>query len=192
MQQNMEQSKSQLRCKHPCVVVSDADDHGHVKVATVSHQHFEGVKTKPANDYAPFEKNPGLGGASISVSPPRTVHVSSLKDATREPKIVKPDKLHKLIKDISTCVFEFELTLPGMYFFSSRQKLFSRSTIDWRLQQQSRTWQSSAWQSGSRSSREQSRLRLADRDSEREAEGKVGIVGPRKEGSRRTRLVSLS
>jgi hypothetical protein len=150
MQQNMEQSSRLQRCQHPCVVVSDADDHGEVKVAMISHQHFQGVKTKPANDYAPFEK----GGSSISVGPPRTVHVSNLKDATREPKIVKPDKLQKLIKDISTCVFEL-LNSTWNVFFSSRQKLFSRPTIDWSLQQQFRTWQSSAWQSRSRPSREQ-------------------------------------
>jgi hypothetical protein len=104
MQQNMEQPRSHrinLRRRHPCVVVSDADDHGEVKVAMISHQHFQGVKTKPANDYAPFAKNPA---GSISVGPPWTVHVSKLKDPTHEPKIVKPDKLQKLIKDISTCV----------------------------------------------------------------------------------------
>ena len=114
MQRNMEQTRSLLRCQHPCVVVSDADNQGEVKVATVSHQHFPGVKTKPANDYAPFERNPGLGQSSISVDPPRMVHVSHLKDASREPKTVKPDKLQKLIKDISTYIFG--LTLCEMYF----------------------------------------------------------------------------
>jgi hypothetical protein len=116
----MEQSRNQLRCQHPCVVVSDPDGHGHVKVATVSHQHFRGVKTKPANDYAPFEKNPGLGGAStISVDRPRTVHVSNLKDPTREPKIVKHDKLQKLIEDISTCVFN-QLYVEYIFFFQTK------------------------------------------------------------------------
>ena len=115
MQQNMEQGRNLLRCQHPCVVVSDVDDQGEVKVATVSHQHFQGVKTKPANDYAPFDQNPGLGGSTISVDPPRMVHISNLKDATREPKVVEPDKLQKLIKDISTCVFG--LTLGDIYFF---------------------------------------------------------------------------
>ena len=105
MQQNMEQSRSKMRCQHPCVVVSDADDQGEVKVAVLSHNHFRGVKTKPANNYAPFEKHPVLGGSSINVDPPPRVHVSNLKDATLEPKIVKPDKLQKLIKDISTYVF---------------------------------------------------------------------------------------
>ena len=117
MQQIMQQSVKQKRCQHPCVVVSNPDDHGEVKVATLSHRHLQGVKTKPANDYAPFERHPVLGGSSISVDPPRMVHASNLKDATREPKSVKPDKLQKLIKDISTCVFE--LTLRGIYFFLS-------------------------------------------------------------------------
>ena len=115
----MEQSRNQLRCQHPCVVVSDADDHGKVKVATISHHHFQGVKTKPANDYAPFEKHPVLGGSCISVGPPRTVHVNKLKDATLEPKIVRPDKLQKLIKDISTCVIN-QLYVEYIFFFQTK------------------------------------------------------------------------
>ena len=115
----MGQSRDQLRFQHPCVVVSDADDHGEVKVAMLSHHHFQGVKTKPANDYAPFEKHPVLGGSSISVDPPRWVHVSNLKDATLEPKIVKPDKLQKLIKHISACVFN-QLYVEYIIFFPDK------------------------------------------------------------------------
>ena len=115
MQQNMEQSKQNQKRLHPCVVVSNPDDHGEVKVATLSHRHFEGVKTKPANDYAPFERHPELGGSFISVDVPRTAHVRNLKDATREPKVVKPEHLQKLIEDISTCVFN--QLLRGIYFF---------------------------------------------------------------------------
>jgi hypothetical protein len=133
MQQNMEQSRESRRYRHPCVVVSDADDHGEVKVATLSHHHLQGAKTKPANDYAPFEKHPVLGEGSVDVGPPRRVHISKLKEPTLEPKIVEPDKLQKLIKDISTCVIN-ELYVEYIYF-SSRQKLFSRPTIDWSLQQ---------------------------------------------------------
>ena len=115
----MEQSRESRRYRHPCVVVSDADDHGEVKVATLSHHHLQDVKTKPANDYAPFEKHPVLGGSFISVGPPRTVHVNKLKDATLEPKIVQPDKLQKLIKDISTCVIN-ELYVEYIFFFQTK------------------------------------------------------------------------
>ena len=101
----MEQSRKSRACQHPCVVVSNPDDHGKVKVAMLSHNHYPGVKTKPAANYAPFPKHPGGGTSMISVDPPRTVDASKLKDATREPKSLKPDKLQKLIQDISTCGF---------------------------------------------------------------------------------------
>ena len=119
MQQNTEQSQSSRKCQHPCVVVSDVDDHGEVKVAMLSHNHFQGVKTKPANDYAPFEDHPVLGGSSISVGRPRTAHVSNLKDATREPKIVEPGKLQKLIEDISTCFFN-QLYVAYIFVFQTK------------------------------------------------------------------------
>ena len=105
MQQNMEQSRKNQKRQHPCVVLSNPDDHGEVKVAMLSHHHFRGVKTKPAADYGPFPNHPVLGGSSIDVGPPRTVHASKLKGATSEPKSVKPDKLQKLIEDIGTCAF---------------------------------------------------------------------------------------
>ena len=120
MQQNVEQSqRSALRRRHPCVVVSDADDHGEVKVAMLSHHHLPGVETKPANDYAPFEKHPVLGGSCISVGPPRTVHVSKLKDPNLEPKIVEPDKLQKLMKDISKCVINQQY-VEYIFFFQTK------------------------------------------------------------------------
>ena len=115
----MEQSRNQLRFQHPCVVVSDVDHHGEVKVAMLSHHHFQGVNTKPANDYAPFEKHPVMGGSSIDMGPPRRVHVSNLKDATLEPKIVEPDKLQKLIEDISTCVFN-QLYVAYIFVFQTK------------------------------------------------------------------------
>ena len=117
----MEQVRTNHRLRlvrHPCVVVSNADDHGEVKVATISHHHFPSVKTKPANDYAPFEHHPVLGASSIRVGPPRTVHVSNLKDATLEPKVVEPDKLQNLIKDISTCVIN-QLYVKYIFFFQT-------------------------------------------------------------------------
>ena len=110
------QSRQNQKRQHPGVVLSNPDHHGEVKIATLSHHHFEGVKRKPANDYAPFERHPVLGGSFIRVDAPRTVHVSHLKDATREPKTVKPEKLQKLIEDISTCVFN-QLYVEYFFFF---------------------------------------------------------------------------
>jgi hypothetical protein len=68
----------------------------------VSHGHLTDVPTKPANDYGDFK------GSSIRVDPPKTVHISNLKDAKPEfgPTTVEPDKLQKLIDHISTCVLE--------------------------------------------------------------------------------------
>ena len=86
---------------HPLIVVSDVKN-DEVKVAMVSHSHLSHVPTKSANDYGDFK------GGSIRVDPPKTVHISKLKDAKPEfgPMSVEPDKLRQLIDHISTCVLE--------------------------------------------------------------------------------------
>ena len=69
----------------------------------LSHTHPTHVPTKLASDYGDFK-----GGSTIRVDPPKTIHISKLKDAMPEfgPMTVEPDKLRQLIDHISTCALE--------------------------------------------------------------------------------------
>ena len=95
--------------QHHCqvVAVSDVDDHNNVKVAMVSHNHPQGVPTKPAREYADFHHADSTRGESfMDVGRPKTVHVSKLDHPVAGRRNLAPDKLQLLMSHIGTCVLE--------------------------------------------------------------------------------------
>jgi len=85
--------------KHPVVVLTHPDEHGFVKIATVSHAHPFNPPTKPASAFG-IAADPHKGDSQINVAGPDSVHVSKLSPLT-VPDRLHDHHLHALKKEIN-------------------------------------------------------------------------------------------
>lgn len=82
---------------HPAIALTDPDEHGNIKIATISHSHPGNPPTKHISDFniKGLTDSKTDTPSTINVATPATVHVSKVKIAERVSK-VEPHHLEAL------------------------------------------------------------------------------------------------